>query len=173
MTLPVTAEDRSRFLEEYVNARFNFSAAARAIGRHPTTMYDWLDRDEGFANAFHSLKRVSGDAAYAEAFRRAVDGVEKPVFGSLGPQMGSGIVGHVREYSDSLLALVLKTLKPEFQDRQHHEVHNAAPVDDMAIAQRVASILAIAEARKARGEVVDAEFTEVKALPPADGSDLA
>lgn len=48
-----------------------------------------------------------------EAFRRAVEGTEKPVFGSMGFRMGSGEIGRVREYSDTLLIFLLKGARPE------------------------------------------------------------
>ena len=47
-----------------------------------------------------------------EADRRAVEGVEKPVF------WRGKTVGHIREYSDSLLALQLKANNPDKYDRQ-------------------------------------------------------
>ena len=55
-----------------------------------------------------------------ELFRRAVEGVEQPVY-----QLGK-LVGHVREYSDKLLELYLKSHAPEkYMDRQSVE-HSGA-----------------------------------------------
>lgn len=46
-----------------------------------------------------------------EVRRRAIDGVQKPVF-----QQGK-LVGYVTEYSDSLLLALAKSYMPEFRDR--------------------------------------------------------
>ncbi len=40
-------------------------------------------------------------------------GTEKPVFGSMGQGLGSGEVGRIREYSDTLLIFLLKAAQPE------------------------------------------------------------
>ncbi len=50
---------------------------------------------------------MGADALEDEAMRRAIDGVEKPVF------RGGEVVGHVRDYSDSMLMFLLKSRKPE------------------------------------------------------------
>ena len=51
-----------------------------------------------------------------EADRRAMEGVDKPVY------QGGRLVGYQKDYSDSLLALMLKAGNPDkFADRQKHE----------------------------------------------------
>ena len=82
------------------------------------TAYKWRTDDEVFAAAWEEALDEAADRMEQEAFRRAVEGTEKPVFGSLGRGMGSGEVGRVREYSDTLLIFLLKAARPEkFRER--------------------------------------------------------
>lgn len=172
----ISQQKRVEFLEHYVALKFNFSAACRAIGRHPTTVYGWIDDDPEFKKAYDLARRVMGDAALAEAYRRAVEGVTKPVFGALPDKGGSGVVGEIQEYSDTLLGQLLRALRPEFRDKSSVDVNVAGKVDvevsDTALAQKLASIIAVARERQRRGEIIDAEFTEQPKLPAPDNSDL-
>lgn len=60
-----------------------------------------------------------------EAFRRAVNGTEKPVY------QGKELVGHVREYSDTLMIFMLKARRPEkFKDRVASEISGGLTVKD-------------------------------------------
>lgn len=61
-----------------------------------------------------------------EIRRRAIEGVEEPVFGSLGNGMGSGEIGTKRVYSDRLLEMMAKAHLPEYQDSVRHEVTGPA-----------------------------------------------
>ncbi len=88
------------------------TACAKAkVGR--TTFYDHRKADAAFAAQVGEALEDAGDVLEAEAWRRAVKGVLKPVFGSLGRGAGSGEVGTIREYSDTLLIFLLKGTKPE------------------------------------------------------------
>ena len=52
--------------------------------------------------------RMARDNLEAEAYRRAVEGVERPVY------QGGRLVGTVREYSDSLLTIMLRARHPAY-----------------------------------------------------------
>ena len=101
------------------------AAKLARIDRH--THANWL-KEEGeqgdlYRQAFADAMDEAGDIMEAEARRRAVDGVEKPVFGSLGQGQGSGEIGRVQEYSDTLLIFLLKGARPEkFRDRYGVEI---------------------------------------------------
>ncbi|MFA6358572.1 MAG: hypothetical protein WCY09_07955 [Candidatus Omnitrophota bacterium] len=101
------------------------AAKLARIDRH--THANWL-KEEGeqgdlYRQAFADATDEAGDIMEAEARRRAVDGVEKPVFGSLGQGQGSGEVGRVQEYSDTLLIFLLKGARPEkFRERSSTEI---------------------------------------------------
>ena len=60
-----------------------------------------------FAARWDEAMRIAGDVLEAEAFRRGLEGVVRPVF-----QKGMQ-VGTIREYSDSLLKMLLSAAKPE------------------------------------------------------------
>ena len=53
-----------------------------------------------------------------EAFRRAVEGVDKPVF------QGGQRVGFIKQYSDNLLAVVLKAENPDKYSEKHKVEHD-------------------------------------------------
>lgn len=77
------------------------------------TVYGWQKSDPEFAQAWADALDEAADTMEREAFRRAVEGTERPVFGSLGKGEGTGEVGRIREYSDTLLIFLLKAARPE------------------------------------------------------------
>jgi hypothetical protein len=78
---------------------------------------------DAYRDAFRDAKAESGDILETEARRRAVEGVTKPVFGSLGQGMGSGEIGRVQEYSDTLLIFLMKGAMPEkYRERSSTEI---------------------------------------------------
>ena len=81
--------------------------AARAAGVSATTAYDHRNRDKDFNEAWAEALEHFRDRLEVEAYRRAVDGVDEPVY-----QQGME-VGVVRRFSDSLLTLLLKGHRPE------------------------------------------------------------
>jgi hypothetical protein len=92
------------------------ACAAAQIGRQ--SAYDWRNDDADFAAAWDEALDEAADTMEREAWRRAVEGTEKPVFGSLGRGEGTGEVGRIREYSDTLLIFMLKAARPEkFRER--------------------------------------------------------
>lgn len=76
------------------------------------TVYEWRLADEAFKKQWDDAIELSIDALEDEAVRRAFEGVRKPVF------QGGKRVGHIQEYSDTLLIFMLKGRRPErFKDR--------------------------------------------------------
>lgn len=71
------------------------------------TVYDWIDKDPEFVVDLEESKRVAIDALQDEAVRRAFEGTVKPVY------QGGKKVGKIREYSDTLMALLLKGNMPD------------------------------------------------------------
>lgn len=148
---PVQRDELAEFLVAYVEQRFNFSAAARAIKRNPRTIYRHLESDAEFRAAFEDTKSMVGDIAYAEAIRRAVDGVDKPVY------QGGECVGYIREYSDTLLARLLEATRPEFARRQQIDVTSGGK----SLAPTPAdSDLERAKRRWLEGEVIEGEVVD-------------
>jgi len=79
--------------------------------------YLWM-KDPEYAEAFAQAEQQACDRLEQEARRRAVEGVEEPVF-HRGKQCGV-----VRKYSDTLLIFLLKGAMPEkYKDRHAHDVN--------------------------------------------------
>jgi len=88
-------------------ATANVSEACRAAGISRPTSYRLLERDKEFAADWRDAMASSVDALESEARRRAVEGVEEPLF-----QKGAK-VGTIRRYSDALLMFLLRAAKPD------------------------------------------------------------
>lgn len=96
-----TPAARARFLEKLAESGL-VSIAAASIDMSRSSVYEWRNEDKEFARDWDDARESRWDRLEQEAIRRAEEGVVKPIF-----QQGSK-VGTVREYSDGLMALVLK-----------------------------------------------------------------
>lgn len=85
----------------------NVSRAAEAVSIPRCSVYQWRHEDEAFAKAWDNVIESAIDAAEQELYRRAVDGVDEPVY-----QKGE-CVGTIRRYSDTALIFLLKGRRPE------------------------------------------------------------
>lgn len=98
-------------------------AAAEELGLDRTLLYHWRKADETFAERWALAQKtacsVPEDPLEAEAERRAVHGIEKPVY------RGGSLVGHTREYSDTMLMFLLKARYPEKYDRKGSDKETA------------------------------------------------
>ena len=108
---------KKAFLKTYSSCG-HITEAAPAAGISRMAHYRWLESDPVYAEQFRQLKADVHakmiDELERELHRRAVEGVEEPVFGSLGcdakgKSLGTGIVGKVRKYSDTLLIFKLRS----------------------------------------------------------------
>lgn len=81
------------------------SAKLAGVGRR--TVYDERQRNEEFALQWADAIEVSTELLEKEAQRRAVDGVEEPIY------YKGDEVGRVRKYSDTLLIFLLKGRRPD------------------------------------------------------------
>jgi hypothetical protein len=96
--------------------------SAEAAGINRVRLYEMRAADPEFAEAWAKALDAGTDVLEAEAIRRAVEGVDEPVF------QGGELVGHVRKYSDTLLARLLDAHKPE-KYRQRSEVKHTGSVE--------------------------------------------
>lgn len=120
---------RRKFLSALCHSP-NVSRAAKLAGRSRSQVYRSRELSPHFARAWDDALEQSIDAAEGEAYRRAVTGVLKPVFGSLGNKQGSGQIGQVREHSDTLLIFLLKAHKPQkYRDRIEHSGDPERPLE--------------------------------------------
>lgn len=108
----------------------NVSLACAAAGTDRQNAYQLRDRDEAFAAAWkHALEEAS-DLLEEEAWRRAVEGIERYVVSHgkivLGPD-GKPLVE--RHYSDMLLERLLRAHNPEkFRESYHVSTQVGATV---------------------------------------------
>ena len=93
----------------------------------------WNKADHAaFQAALPKAERLAGDLIEAELVRRAVEGVDEPVF-----QQGR-LVGFVRKYSDRLLELAAKgTLPEKYRERFEHTGAGGAPLFALPMTCRV------------------------------------
>lgn len=111
-SLPVRTRRRQAFLRELVSGR-TVATACEAAHIAWSTLYRWRRGDPKFRAAWDEAARHGEDALAArldsELVRRAVDGVEEPVF------RGGEEVGTRRRYSDPLLMFGVR----EMRERRH------------------------------------------------------
>lgn len=92
----------------------NMRAACLQADVTRQTAYEWLKSDPTFADSFKEAEGEAVEFLEAEAFRRAVTGIDRPVV-----SRGEAVYGKdgelltTKEYSDPLLTLLLKAHKPE------------------------------------------------------------
>lgn len=101
-----TAKIQDLFLAELAAAG-NIAAACRATGVSRSTVYNWRQASSDFAARFTEAMDEAIDSLEAEAWRRGRDGVAKPIF------YQGEVCGHIQEYSDRLLILLLQAHRPE------------------------------------------------------------
>lgn len=132
-------------LDEYAKSG-NLSIAAKAVGISRQTHYDWLKQDPEYELAFQDARDQYIDRLEAEADRRGVAGVDKPVF------YQGNQVATVKEYSDVLLIFRLKALRPEMY-RDNVDITSAGRALKIVINQSDARL---------QSEIVDAQVREIE-----------
>jgi hypothetical protein len=98
--------------------------AAQIAGIDRKTHNNWLKADSDYKDAFETVaKEAAGDRLEKEAWRRAVDGWEEPVFHQ-GRQVST-----IRKFDSTLLIFLLKGTRPEkFRDRFEHSGPGGTPL---------------------------------------------
>lgn len=101
-----------------------FGAAAKVAGVDVRTAYNWRQKDPEFAAAENTALDIGGRLAEDEAWRRATEGVEEPVY-----QQGR-LVGTKRVLSDTLLIFMLKGAHPQkYRERLEHTGRDGGPIE--------------------------------------------
>jgi hypothetical protein len=119
--------------------------AAESAGVHPSTTWQWRqgrqheseEESAAFIEGYAIATRLGVEFAEQEAWRRSIEGVIEPVFGSLGGEKGengAGIIGHKIVRSDAMLQFMLKGHAPQTY-RERHEVSgpNGGPIESKVI----------------------------------------
>ncbi len=108
------------------------SCRAANIGR--SAIYDYLDRDvDGFAVRYADAEQEACEALEAEAYRRGVHGIDKPI------HYKGDRVDTVREYSDTLLIFLMKGRMPH-KYRDNYDGDAPPPGGSQASAQASANV---------------------------------
>lgn len=88
-----------------------------------TTVQEWRRQDPKFAAAWAEAVEHGVDLLEDECRRRAYEGCEKPVF------QGGIEVGRIREYSDTLMVLMMKgRRKTVYSERTEHTGEGGGPM---------------------------------------------
>ncbi len=97
---PLTLAQRA-FLAAYAECG-NISAAAKAAQVNPDQHHKTWKHDPVYWEAFEAAHEIACDMLEYEARRRAVEGVQEPVYHK------GRVVGYVNKYSDALLMFLLR-----------------------------------------------------------------
>ncbi len=104
------------FLEALINTG-RVDLATQAAGIERTTAYYARKRDQLFADAWDEAKAIAFDKLEDEAYRRAYEGTDEPVFHQ-GKQVAT-----IKKYSDVLLMFLMKGANPEkYRDNSRIEL---------------------------------------------------
>jgi hypothetical protein len=133
-----TPKRDERFLRALTEGQ-TVSVAAKLAGYVRRTVYDWKRDDPEFTSRWQDAVDEAVDRLEAEADRRGVEGTLRPVF-------WKGVeVGHVREFSDTLLIFRLKALRPDkYRERVVEPVarpQEPSQLSELELARRVAFLL--------------------------------
>jgi len=112
-------EEQKLFLDAYKQrgtVRLAAQAARIPYGKH----HEWLETDPEYEPQWKEALSVIADMAEEEAIRRGIHGVDEPVIRQV-TRVDSGgesvtsweTVGFIKRYSDRMLEMVLRALRPE------------------------------------------------------------
>jgi hypothetical protein len=108
------AELKEKFLNVLIKTGGNIARTCKKMSLCPSTVLRHRRNDEAFGIAVSEAIDTGADLLEDEAIRRALDGVDKPVF------YKGKEVSVIREYSDSLLMFLLKGKRKEkYGDSKH------------------------------------------------------
>lgn len=155
---PEIADPKKRaYLAAYsLTGRFADAAAAADITLR--TGWNWRHApDPDFQAALTMARGLAGDRLEAEIYRRAMEGVEEPVY-----QQGR-MVGTIRKFSDLLLIFAAKGAMPErYRERHEHTGADGGPIQLQPVLSRLEN-LSVEELQQFRQLVAKAQHTEKKA----------
>lgn len=114
-----TIAREEKFLEVF-RETCNVSEAASKAGIGRRTAYEWRDADDDFASRWLEAEQEAADKLEREAWRRAVEGVDRPV------TYQGQITDTYKEYSDRMLEVLLKAhRRDKYGDKVQAEVTGA------------------------------------------------
>lgn len=102
---------------EALKQHLYITQASDAVNVSRTTIYDWREKDPEFKKAMDEIDMRTVDLMRAEAYRRAVRGIDEDVF------WNGKKIAKVKKYSDYLLDRVLRAKDPAFRDSSKIDVN--------------------------------------------------
>lgn len=103
-------------VQMWLSRGYTVSRACQEAGISMPTLVNWRRDSEEFDKKIKTAIEIGTDYIEDEMRRRAVDGVDRPVF-----QQGE-CVGFIREYSDSLLQAIVGGRRPHIYGKQRLEM---------------------------------------------------
>jgi hypothetical protein len=101
----------------------NITAAAQMAEMDRSTHYKWMREDDDYPELFNERHLVFVEIMEAEARRRAIDGVEVPIYWQ------GRRVGEKQQYSDTLMIFLLKGEMPDkYKERGEQEVKHSGQI---------------------------------------------
>jgi hypothetical protein len=129
----------------------NVSRAAAIAGYGRQHAYAVRAENAAFRKCWDEAVEIAVDALESEVRRRAMDGVERPIY------QGGVLVGSVREHSDQLAALLLKAHRPEkYRENIRHSGIPEAPAAQVAVTVDM-------------GRIIERQIAQAAMLPSAPG----
>lgn len=116
----VRGDWKARFIDAFREHR-KVTVAMSVSGVSRSALYEARHTDTDFGAAWLEVEEEIVEELEAEAYRRAVTGVQKPLVSA------GKYVTDVTEYSDSLLTLLLRARRPE-RYRERHTVEHSGEV---------------------------------------------
>lgn len=147
--IPELSDTEMESFCEILRVSFSVDLAAKKLGYHPVSLHRYKDSHPEFAKMWDLAQQIALNNLESEAYRRAVLGVEKPVW-------YKGVeVGYVLEYSDSLLSKLLEGNHPEKyknQSKVNVNIDTKDPAEILAAAHQ--------KAERRRKALIEGEATE-------------
>lgn len=122
-TALIVGKDRREFLR-IVRETGLETHAAEKLGFTRRAVKLTAEKDEEFAAELEEAMDLATTDMEIEARRRAVEGWDEPVFGSMGTGVGGGQIGVRRQFSDTLLIFLLKARRPETYRERYEMKHD-------------------------------------------------
>lgn len=122
-----TPKARAKFLDT-LGRLGNVTLAAEACGLSRARAYQIRESDQAFADEWDAAEAEAADRLEAEAWRRAVEGVDEPVF------FKDEQVGTIKKYSDTLLVTLLTAHKPDKyakRTKNEHTGKDGGPIEEV------------------------------------------
>lgn len=155
---------KERFLELYPNVG-HIQRTCEILGIVPRTLYHWRKNDLVFKEQFEEIQSLILIMLEDEAIRRAVDGVDKPIY-----YQGTK-VGTEKVYSDFLLHKLLVANSPKYKDKSALELSGPDGkaleskiihvTSSIPLANSEDEVLALEQGKPSASSIQDVEYDEL------------